>query len=67
MHSIQKEMERGLQEAREEAEKPLSKEARIAEVKRFLGEGLNASQIAERLPRVSLRTIQRDVGKLDTD
>ena len=38
MHSIQKEMERGIQAARQEAEKPLSKEARLAEVKRLLDE-----------------------------
>ena len=37
MHSIQKEMERGIEEAKQEAEKPLSKEARITAVKRFLG------------------------------
>lgn len=67
MHSIQKEMERGMEVARQEAEKPLSKDARIAEVKRFLGEGLKAQEIAERLPGVSLRTIQRDVGKIEAD
>ena len=67
MHSIQKEMERGMKEAREEAEKPLSKEARIAEVRKFLHDGLSAQEISERLPSVSLRTIQRDLGKLQGD
>ena len=67
MHSIQKEMERGMKEAREEAEKPLSKEARIAEVRKFLHDGLSAQEISERLPSVSLRTIQRDLGKLQAD
>ena len=65
MHSIKKEMERGIKEARQEAEKPLSKEARLAEVKRLLGEGLSAVEIKEKLPRVSLRTIQRDVGVIE--
>lgn len=67
MHLIQKEMERGMEEERQEAEKPLSKNARIAEVKRLLGEGLKAQEIADRLPGVSLRTIQRDVGKIEAD
>ncbi len=65
MYSIKKEMERGIKEARQEAEKPLSKEARLAEVKRLLGEGLSAVEIKEKLPRVSLRTIQRDVGVIE--
>lgn len=65
MHSIKKEMERGIQVARQEAEKPLSKEARRAEVKRLLDEGLSAVEIKEKLPRVSLRTIQRDVGVIE--
>ena len=65
MHSIQKEMERGIQAARQEAEKPLSKEARLAEVKRLLDEGLSAVEIAERLPSVSLRTVQRDIGGIE--
>ena len=65
MHSIQKEMERGIKVARKEADKPLSKEARLAEVKRLLAEGLSASEIVERLPSVSLRTIQRDIGVIE--
>ena len=65
MHSIQKEMERGIKEARQEADKPLSKEARVAEVKRLLDEGLTAVEIAEKLPSVSLRTVQRDVGVIE--
>ena len=65
MHSIQKEMERGIQAAKQVADKPLSKVARLAEVKRLLDEGLSAVEIAERLPSVSLRTVQRDVGAIE--
>ena len=64
MHSIQKEMERGIQEAKHEAAKPLSKEARIAQVKEFIDQGLKAQEMVERIPRVSLRTVQRDMGKI---
>ena len=65
MHSIQKEMERGIQAAKQVADKPLSKVARLAEVKRLLDEGLSAVEIAERLPSVSLRTVQRDIGAIE--
>lgn len=65
MHSIKKEMERGIQVARQEADKPLSKEARLAEVERLLAGGQSASEIVERLPSVSLRTIQRDIGVIE--
>jgi len=44
-------------------EKPLSKEERKALVLQYLGEGMNAHEIRDRMPAVSLRTIQRDIAE----
>lgn len=53
------------EETPEKEEKPLSKEARMAQVKTLLSEGLSAQEIVKQIPNVSLRTIQRDIGKIE--
>ena len=66
MHTIRKEItrERTLPHPPIE-EKPLSKEARQEIVKKYLDEGLNAHEIAEIMPSVALRTIQRDIAEVE--
>ena len=62
IHLAKDRMEIKYIEQREEAEKPLSKEARLQEVRKLHAQGLNAKEIAERIPHVSVRTIQRDMN-----
>lgn len=65
MHTIQQEM---LREApttpKKRKERSLSKDERIAVVSEYLKQGMNVNEIAEILPSVSLRTIQRDISKI---
>ena len=63
MHTIQQEVirERDKPEPVVE-EKQLSIEERKALVSQYLSEGLTASEIAEHMSQVSLRTIQRDIA-----
>lgn len=46
-------------------EKPLSKEARIAQIKSLLHEGLSSQEIADQIPSVSMRTVQRDIRHIE--
>jgi len=66
MHTISKEITRELTSPTPiKEEKPLSKEARRTLVKQYLTEGMNANEIAEVMPAVSLRTIQRDIAEAE--
>ena len=66
MHTISKEITRELTSPTPtKEEKPLSKEARRTLVKQYLAEGMNANEIAEVMPAVSLRTIQRDIAEAE--
>ena len=47
--------------------KSLSKEVRLQKVRDYLEDGMNASEIADKMPEVSLRTIQRDISSLQQE
>ena len=66
LHTVQKEVERGVTKHEKETEgKPLSKEDRRAYVQQCLADGMIAVEIADSMKNVSLRTIQRDIAAVE--
>ena len=64
MHSVKNEMKRSWN-PEIGSTTSLSKDERVKFVSEMLENGLNAHEIAEAIPSVSLRTIQRDVSEIE--